>query len=62
MEKSTSRDKIMRILKKMHPSESIALIESIGKQIRRENSIRISNNIPVAYIEMERPDLETMKQ
>jgi hypothetical protein len=62
MEKSTNRDKIVRILKKMHPSESIALIESIGKELRRNNSIRISHNIPVSYIEMERPDLETLKQ
>lgn len=52
----------MKLLKKMHPSESIALIESIGKELRRNNSIRISNNIPVSYIEMERPDLETLKQ
>lgn len=62
MEKSTNREKIMKLLKKMHPSESIALIESIGKELRRNNSIRISNNIPVSYIEMERPDLETLKQ
>jgi len=52
---------IIDILKQLHPSDAIELIESIGKELRRKNSIRISKNIPVNYIEMDRPDLENLK-
>jgi hypothetical protein len=55
------RKKILNILKKMHPSDAIALTESIGKELRQLNSIRISAGIPVKYIDSDRPDLELIK-
>lgn len=55
------RDQLLKMLRQLHPSDAIALVESIGKQIRRENSIRINQGIPVAYIELERPDLDILK-
>jgi len=55
------RKKIMNLLKKMHPSDAIALTESIGKELRQLNSIRISAGIPVKYIDSDRPDLELIK-
>ena len=54
------RKKILNLLKKMHPSDAIALTESIGKELRQLNSIRISAGIPIKNID-ERPDLETIR-
>lgn len=54
------RAEIIKELKKMHPSDAIAMIESIGKELRRYNSIRINNNQPVK-IDSDRPDLQIMK-
>jgi hypothetical protein len=55
------KDQIRKKLIKLHPSEAIAIIESLGKELRRANSIRISNNLPVNLIDMERPDLMNIK-
>jgi hypothetical protein len=55
------RKKIINQLKKLHPSDAIALTESIGKELRQLNSIRISAGIPVKYIDSDRPDLELIK-
>jgi len=55
------KEKILKMLGKLHPSEAIALIESIGKDLRRKNSIRISNNIPYVALDLDRPDLEHLK-
>jgi len=55
------REGIKRELTSIHPSDAIAILESLGKEMRRANSIRISNNMPVHLIEMERPDLQTIK-
>jgi len=55
-----SRKKIINILKKMHPSDAIAMVESICKELRQLNSIRINAGIPVKNID-ERPDLENIK-
>lgn len=57
----TIKSEILTKLKSLHPSEAIALIESIGKQLRQENSIRISKNMPAVMIEMDRPDLEQIR-
>jgi len=38
----TKRELIMQVLSSMQPADAIKLVESIGKQIRRENSIRIN--------------------
>lgn len=54
------RKKILNAIKKMHPSDAIALIESVGKELRQANSIRINNNQPVK-IDSERPDLIILK-
>jgi hypothetical protein len=52
---------IKAILSKLHPSESIEIIESIGKHLRRKNSVRINKGIPHTPLELERPDLESLK-
>ena len=49
-------------LNQLHPSEAIALIESIGKELRRKNSVRIMNNQPIKHIDIDRPDLTSMIQ
>lgn len=41
----TKREAILQVLNSMPTSEAIKLVESIGKQIRRENSIKISSII-----------------
>jgi len=56
------RISIMSTLNQLHPSDAIALVESIGKELRRKNSVRIMNNQPIKHIDMERPDLETIKR
>lgn len=56
------RQQIMSLLKTIHPSEAIKLIESIGKELRKENSIRIYKGVPIELLEMDRPDLETLKK
>ena len=55
------KNHIKTILSHLHPSEQIALIESLGKELRRKNSIRIAKNLPTHLIELERPDLENLK-
>jgi hypothetical protein len=56
------RAELLLILNKLHPSEAIALIESVGKELRRRNSIRINNNLHRKVIDLEgRPDWETLK-
>jgi len=55
------KEKIIKILNKLHPSEAIALIESIGKDLRRKNSVRINKGIPYDPIQLDRPDLENLK-
>ena len=56
------RTSIMSTLNQLHPSDAIALVESIGKELRRNNSVRIMNNQPIKHIDMERPDLEIIKR
>ena len=54
------RSQLKAILSQLHPSEAIALIESLGKELRQKNSIRI-NNQKFKKLEMERPDLISLK-
>lgn len=61
MDQKLIRANIKRNLAYLHPSEAIALIESISKELRRLNSIRINNGIPYQPIELDRPDLESIK-
>ena len=56
------RISIISTLNQLHPSDAISLIESIGKELRRKNSVRIMNNQPIKHIDMERPDLEIIKR
>ena len=56
------RTELVSILNQLHPSEAISLVESIGKELRKKNSIRITSNQPVKHIDMERPDLVTIKR
>jgi hypothetical protein len=55
------KKQIKAILSQLHPSEAIALIESIGKEFRQKNSIRI-NNQKFKKLDMERPDLISLKK
>lgn len=55
------KEAIKSILSKMHPSKAIALIESIGKDLRRKNSLRISKMTFKDFKELERPDLYNLK-
>lgn len=58
----TPRQEIGAILSRLHPSEAISLIESIGKELRKKNSIRINNRIePKSLLLDDRPDLEILK-
>ena len=54
------KSQLKAILSQLHPSEAIAMIESIGKELRRKNSIRI-NNQKFKKLDMERPDLMQLK-
>jgi len=54
------KEQIKAILSQLHPSEAITLLESIGKELRKKNSIRI-NKINISKIDMERPDLLQLK-
>ena len=54
------KKQLKAILSQLHPSEAIALIESIGKELRQKNSIRI-NNQKFNKLDMERPDLISLK-
>lgn len=54
------KDQIKAILSQLHPSEAIALLESLGKEFRKKNSIRI-NNLKFNKLDMERPDLFQLK-
>jgi hypothetical protein len=58
----TPRQEIGAILSRLHPSEAISLIESIGKELRKKNSIRINKGIePKSLLLDDRPDLEILK-
>jgi len=58
----TPRQEIGLILNRLHPSDAIALIESIGKELRKKNSIRINRGIePKSLLLDDRPDLEILK-
>ena len=39
------KDKILDVLREVEIHEAIAIIESIGKELRRKNSIRINTQI-----------------
>lgn len=54
------KEQIKSILSQLHPSEAIALLESLGKEFRKKNSIRI-NNLKFNKLDMERPDLYQLK-
>ena len=61
----TDKIKIIKGIKSslnlLPPSEAIAIIESLGKEYRRANSIRINSLISVKLLDMERPDLTLIK-
>jgi hypothetical protein len=57
------RKKIEKMLSKLSLSERIAILESLGKQYRRENSIRLNENQVrgAKLVDPERPYLIEMK-
>ncbi len=64
VDKNQIKGQINAILSSLHPSERIDVIESIGKEIRRKNSIRINSKIDyksVHLIDEDRPDLGYLK-
>jgi hypothetical protein len=58
----TKREQIESILDSMNPSDAIALIEKIGKQRRKFNSMRISKGGIKNVIDADRPDLINLKK
>ena len=54
------RQKIKKMLETLHPSDAIQLIESIGKELRRKNSVRI-NSGDKSLLDLDRPDLDSLK-
>jgi|APCry1669189034_1035192.scaffolds.fasta_scaffold57161_4 hypothetical protein len=54
------RQQIKKMLEQLHPSDAIQLIESIGKELRRKNSVRI-NSGDKSLLDLDRPDLESLK-
>ena len=60
--KMTKREKIKEILKGFTKVEQIALLESMSKEIRQKNSIRIcKKQFKDLRVDDERPDLIEMK-
>jgi hypothetical protein len=57
----TKKNEIKAILNTMEINEAIDLMESLGKELRRKNSIRINKKGFKDLLEMERPDLEILK-
>jgi len=55
------RNQIKAILNEMNESEAIELIESIGKEYRRKNSVRINSIAHRKLIDLDRPDLAILK-
>lgn len=55
------RNQIKEILEQLDKASAIQLIESIGKEYRRQNSVRINSIAHRKLIEMDRPDLATLK-
>jgi hypothetical protein len=53
---------IRAILSQLQPSDAITLLERIGKDLRRKNSIRISKGGIKNVIDAERPDLVKLKE
>lgn len=58
----SKRQAIINILDTMHPAEAISLIESIGKERRKANSVAVSKVGIKRDIDRERPDLVIMKR
>lgn len=56
------RNEILNILSSLHPSDAIKLIESIGKELRQKNSIRINSKVEYKHLDSDRPDLLTLKK
>lgn len=61
MKAKSLREYIISSLNQLHPSEAIALIESIGKELRKKNSVRINSMSAGELLNLDRPDLETLK-
>jgi len=57
----TKKNEIKAILNTMEINEAIELMESLGKELRTKNSIRINKKGFRDLLEMERPDLEVLK-
>jgi hypothetical protein len=55
------KSKIKQLLNEIHPSEAIEIIESVGKELRKKNSVRISRGLPHIPLDLERPDLDSLK-
>jgi len=60
IDKNKIKKKIELILKDLHPSERIDILESLGKDYRKKNSVRI-NSIKYNKLDMDRPDLYSLK-
>lgn len=57
----TTKDKIKDLLKNKTMTEKIAILESLGKEFRQKNSIRINKGQITGKVDSDRPDLLEMK-
>lgn len=57
----TRRQRIEQALNGLNTTEKIAILESLCKQLRRENSIRMNATQMGRRTDMDRPDLELLK-
>ena len=55
------RNQIKAILDQLDYASAISMIESIGKEYRRNNSVRINSIAHRKLIELDRPDLQQLK-
>lgn len=57
----TTKDKIRELLKNKTLSEKIIILESLGKEFRQKNCIRINKVYTGLKVDEDRPDLIELK-
>ena len=57
----TTKDKIRELLKNKTLTEKIAMLESLGKEFRQRNGIRINKVYQGLKVDEDRPDLIDLK-
>ncbi len=57
----TTKDKIRELLKNKTLTEKIAILESLSKEFRQRNGIRINKVYTTGRVDADRPDLIDLK-